>query len=322
MLEKIRKKIRWHDKFTVMIVPHTKSSIKKVHFSKMLVLCGAALLTIALIVSSAFALHYSHRYKQMEKDTVELGYLRELTKEQEEKIEVLVAETQEIYKQMEQLHQLDKQVRRILNLEKADEVSVMEEIHDSEEMVLAVNSSRETEAKGTVTRGAGREDLFRVEHVLTNFKMEAEAVEKNLEVLIDEAEKYVAYKAAKPSGWPVSGRITSSFGLRRSPTGRGTEFHTGVDIAAPHGATIRATGAGRVVSAGWQGGYGRTVVIDHGYGYRTLYAHASRLTVGTGERVSRGTVVGYVGTTGRTTGPHVHYEVFYRGENVNPTPFL
>lgn len=121
---------------------------------------------------------------------------------------------------------------------------------------------------------------------------------------------------------PVPGPIVSGFGQRTNPIGGGTGFHAGIDIAAPSGTPIRACRAGRVVIAGWQGGYGNTVVIDHGGGMATLYAHQSRIGVSVGEQVLAGEVIGYVGSTGNSTGPHLHFEVRISGNPVNPMPYL
>lgn len=128
---------------------------------------------------------------------------------------------------------------------------------------------------------------------------------------------------ATPEGWPAPGRITSPFGYRLSPIGgEQGEFHPGLDIADAQGTPIRATADGVVERAGWAGGYGNMVLIRHGFGYSTLFGHAEALAVTRGERVVRGQIVAYMGTTGRSTGYHVHYEVWKRGRPVNPAPFL
>lgn len=116
--------------------------------------------------------------------------------------------------------------------------------------------------------------------------------------------------------WPVVGRITSSFGSRWG------SFHEGIDVAVPAGTPVRAADDGRVVYSGWYGSYGKLVIIDHGNGYRTRYGHNSALFVSNGEWVSRGQVVASVGTTGRATGPHLHFEVRHDGQALNPTSFL
>jgi murein DD-endopeptidase MepM/ murein hydrolase activator NlpD len=124
-----------------------------------------------------------------------------------------------------------------------------------------------------------------------------------------------------PAGWPVRGDVSSRFGWRESPVGRGTRRHSGLDIRAPYGTPVRASAGGVVVFAGRDsGGYGSTVVVDHGNDVKTLYGHLSGIYVRKGQRVPRGTVLGAVGNTGRTTGVHLHYEV--RVGNVPVDPML
>jgi murein DD-endopeptidase MepM/ murein hydrolase activator NlpD len=117
-------------------------------------------------------------------------------------------------------------------------------------------------------------------------------------------------------GWPVSGPVTSGFGLR---WGR---MHEGIDIAVAEGTPVRAAGAGTVIYAGWMGGYGNLVVVDHGNGLSTAYAHNSSLGVGVGQSVTAGQVVSYSGNTGNSTGPHVHFEVRVNGSAVDPLGYL
>ena len=121
-----------------------------------------------------------------------------------------------------------------------------------------------------------------------------------------------------PSIWPAAGYVSSPYGLRFN----GTEFHQGIDIAADMGAPIVATADGVVTAAGWNGGYGNMVDVDHGGGIVTRYGHASALAVTVGQQVRRGEVIAYVGSTGRSTGPHVHYEVRVNGAPVNPAGYL
>ena len=121
-----------------------------------------------------------------------------------------------------------------------------------------------------------------------------------------------------PSIWPAAGFVSSPYGLRFN----GTEFHQGIDIAADMGAPIVATADGVVTAAGWNGGYGNMVDVDHGGGIVTRYGHASALAVTVGQQVRRGEVIAYVGSTGRSTGPHVHYEVRVDGQPVNPAGYL
>jgi murein DD-endopeptidase MepM/ murein hydrolase activator NlpD len=122
--------------------------------------------------------------------------------------------------------------------------------------------------------------------------------------------------------WPVVGRINSPFGWRRHPVTRRKSFHTGIDIKASRGYRIRAAKEGHVVYSGWMGGYGRVVVLSHGGGYSTLYAHCSKLAVRNGQKISQGQVIAYVGSTGRATGPHLHFEVRMNNRPINPLKVL
>jgi murein DD-endopeptidase MepM/ murein hydrolase activator NlpD len=129
--------------------------------------------------------------------------------------------------------------------------------------------------------------------------------------------------AATPSIMPTQGWLTSAFSAMRShPILHYARPHEGIDVSAPMGTPIEAPAAGRVVEAGWQAGYGNVVVIDHGFGLKTKYAHASRLLVRTGERVQRGQRVALVGSTGLSTGPHLHYEVHVDGRPVDPLRYV
>lgn len=128
--------------------------------------------------------------------------------------------------------------------------------------------------------------------------------------------------ADAPSLWPIMGRVTSSFGERSDPFAGEGEFHRGIDIAAPRGTAIHATGDGVVEFAGWSSGYGREVTLDHGHGITTLYGHMSALAVTPGQTVTRGQIIGYVGSSGRSTGAHLHYEVRIHDAPVNPHRYM
>lgn len=138
---------------------------------------------------------------------------------------------------------------------------------------------------------------------------------------VDELERVVA---ALPIRSPLEGkaRVTSGFGRRQDPFLGRQAMHAGIDLAAPRGTPVRATGSGTIRFAGWNGGYGRMVEIDHGNGHRTRYGHLSRIGVATGEAVRDGDAIGAVGSSGRSTGPHLHYELVRDGRRRDPGPYL
>ena len=166
-----------------------------------------------------------------------------------------------------------------------------------------------------------------IEHHVDNTKL-AEAKKANQKALKNLAKNEKNQKGevavSNPSGfrWPLMGRINSPFGWRQHPITKRRDFHTGIDIKGNRGDPIKGAGAGRVAYSGWMGGYGKVIVIEHSNGQSTLYAHCSTLLVGKGANVSSGQLIAKVGTTGRSTGPHLHFEVRNGNSPVNPIKYL
>jgi len=157
---------------------------------------------------------------------------------------------------------------------------------------------------------------------LERLKTDVSIQERSFQELVEYLEDQKSLLASTPSIWPVKGWLTSTFGYRSSPfTGR-RELHKGLDIATRSGTPIIAPADGLVVFAGREGGFGNMIIIDHGYGITTRYGHCSTLDAKLGQKVKRGDVVAHVGSTGRSTGPHVHYEVAVNGVSVNPSRYI
>ena len=147
-------------------------------------------------------------------------------------------------------------------------------------------------------------------------------LESRLQIVRSGVEQRAALAAATPSIWPAIGWLSGSFGRRNDPFTGEQETHTGIDISLNSGEPVYATAAGTVDFVGTNGAYGKMVALNHGFGLVTRYAHLSRVTVGAGDRVERGRIIGYSGATGRTTGPHLHYELLVNGQFVNPLRLL
>jgi murein DD-endopeptidase MepM/ murein hydrolase activator NlpD len=169
----------------------------------------------------------------------------------------------------------------------------------------------------SVLRGAGGPFLPLDEASLVEYKTsQLEQELRTYEVVLRE-------RAIVPSIWPVEGSLESGFGGRRNPFGGSSyEYHEGQDIEAEMGTPVVAAASGTVIIAGCQNGYGNVVYIDHGNGLSTRYGHLSQIDVSIGQRIARGEVLGRVGSTGRSTGPHLHYEVRINNQPVNPRPYL
>jgi murein DD-endopeptidase MepM/ murein hydrolase activator NlpD len=149
-----------------------------------------------------------------------------------------------------------------------------------------------------------------------------DGLEARLLVVRDAVEQRNALAAATPSIWPAYGWLSSRLGWRRDPLNGGSDYHSGLDIAAERGRPVYATAAGTVVRAGRQGNYGNLLTLDHGFGIRTRYGHLMDFTVSAGDEVQRGDIIGHVGNTGRATGYHLHYEVMANGALVDPLQLL
>lgn len=145
---------------------------------------------------------------------------------------------------------------------------------------------------------------------------------KDLEEICERLDSRRIILSSIPSLWPVRGMLSSGFGVRISPFTDTKVFHQGLDILAPSGTAVQAAAGGRVVRSGYESLFGNVVVVEHGQGYRTLYAHMAERAVSAGDIIERGDTLGTVGVTGRTTGPHLHFEVHANGLPVNPTRFL
>lgn len=138
-----------------------------------------------------------------------------------------------------------------------------------------------------------------------------------------DVERQIAYQQALPNSWPIQGRITSGFGWRKNPySSRLREYHEGIDIAAPYGSPIKAAGDGVVTFAGYKTAWGRIVIVSHGFGFVSQYAHNSSLLVKTGDKIKRGQIIARLGSTGRSTGPHLHFGIAQNGKWINPLTVL
>jgi murein DD-endopeptidase MepM/ murein hydrolase activator NlpD len=149
-----------------------------------------------------------------------------------------------------------------------------------------------------------------------------QGIESRLTSVRSDVDRRNALAAATPSIWPAHGWLSSMVGNRVDPITGGADYHPGLDISADSGAPVYATADGTVLQASREGAYGNLITIDHGYGLETRYGHLSRYDVKAGEKVKRGQVIGRVGSTGRATGPHLHYEVRVNGRLLNPLQLL
>jgi murein DD-endopeptidase MepM/ murein hydrolase activator NlpD len=218
--------------------------------------------------------------------------------------------------------------QQMAELEKRDN-TVYRSIFEAKPIPDSVRA-KELEKQKEIAKVEKMEDYEVVQSIQNTLKMLGGRINvqkrsyKELEGLMNNKEKILA---ATPAIQPVSNkdlsRIASGFGYRIDPVYKSIKMHAGLDFAAPQGTPIYATANGRIKTSGYSsGGYGNHVVIDHGYGYETLYGHMVRVKARAGQQVTRGEIIGYVGTTGKSTGPHCHYEVHKNGNKIDPVYFF
>ncbi len=321
-------------RYTIMVVPHSE---KRVHsFSIHLWAVQAACL--ALVVVGLSLLVFANQYQDMRYSMRELEELRSVNREQRDQIRQLVAEAGIVRQNMARLTELDRQLRELLTSDKDfSRVASLSPLVPVPTGPVATNGTGDTSyrpgdpvavtvasadtratsvSRGSVDRGT------QLSLDMAEVTAEMAVREKSLQELRDDLNQLMAYEAAKPSIPPVLGTITSWFGMRASPFGYGWEFHGGLDIAARYGTPIVAAADGVVTFVGLDGEFGRTVVIDHGYGYQTQYGHTSKIGVEVGQRVKKGEVIAWVGSTGSSTGPHLDYRIRLYGKLVDPLPYI
>ncbi|WP_177566146.1 M23 family metallopeptidase [uncultured Phascolarctobacterium sp.] len=240
--------------------------------------------------------------------------------ELEAQLQSLLEDNEKMLRDMSEITTLETKLRRAL-------------IRDTDSAKLGSDLGPQTENAATNTPrylgqgGPANLGVKEMAAVLTaqNKNMEQQIDEKktSMSELLSELEGRNNKRSIFPDLWPTKGgTISSPYGGRSGPIGGGYDWHPGVDIAVDFGEPVYASAMGTVEVAGWNGGYGRYVRIDHGNGYETAYGHMSGLAVASGQSVRKGEIIGFVGSSGYSTGPHVHFEVFVDGQNVDPMYML
>ncbi len=206
--------------------------------------------------------------------------------------------------------------------EVADQVAVLQELEAELANLAAAQADQAAAVAAELTELAAR--LDQIDATIAQFSDELDGLEQEQSRVQRLIEEEASQEGEAPGILvrPVPGPITSGFGMRLHPILGYSRMHTGIDMSASYGQEIKAGGSGRVILAGLYGGYGNTVIIDHGGGMTTLYAHQSQLLVSYDQEVAAADIIGYIGTSGLSTGPHLHFEVRINGTPVDPTDYL
>jgi murein DD-endopeptidase MepM/ murein hydrolase activator NlpD len=310
MKAKKSRNIKKKEYFTIMFLPGPNVRVRTLSISKSVI--KSALLSIVAVILLSFYLIYE--YNDVKDKVWELQSMREELMQQKAQVQNFALNILDYKRQMFLLRDLDTKLRRAVSLGPRDKA----------QQVLGIGGPDELGLQNLTTMGEKRQEeaLKEMHQELTQLKGAASKQEASLQMLIEYFEDKRSLYASTPSVWPVRGWVTSPFGNRTSPFSGILKFHEGMDIAAQTGTPVVAPADGVIIKAGFSTGYGNMVEISHGYGIRTIFGHNTRLNVKAGQRVRRGDVVSYVGDTGTSTGPHLHYEVRVNGLPVNPVRYL
>ncbi len=299
--------------FTIMIIPHSEESTYSIRLPLFIGQVIVALLVIGFVGVSVLGFAYLRASSAAQ----EAVYLRQINRAQQEEINALAVETQ---KMMDQMHEIDLLVELVTEKLELDP-DLINGVQGQSNDALGGGHSMEGQSYDQVHEGGAFTNGI-LDRASENIILLQQVVPEQSE-LLDAVGEQVIRLRAMPSIWPTRGRLSSGFGMRPVPySATGYQFHSGVDIIGAYNTPVWATADGRVTFTGYRGSLGNLVIIDHGYGFETWYAHLAGFAVSSGEAVERGQVVGYMGASGRTTGTHLHYEVHVDGVPVNPYHYM
>ena len=333
----------WSKRVLIKIIPHDACSIYKLELTYGHLALFAA--CIVVLIAAFFTEHVT----QVRAEEAKVRALQSLTAAQQQQLVDFSRQTNHMWKQLNEIQAEHQEIKRLTapslgvgsatNGQPAGKRQNQNKPPAKPEALLMMEPSSDelpvhgpwwTQAVAWLGIGRGGVSFQTESANLALLDVGMDRVYSDTVKLKDEAtlqaqareEATLAYQRmleAIPSIWPTDGSISSGFGFRSYPD---YGFHSGVDIVNYYGAPVYATGAGTVVSAGWDGGFGIKIAIDHGNGYVTWYGHNSAALVSPGQFVRKGQIIARLGSTGFATGPHVHYEVHIDGRPINPVPFL
>jgi murein DD-endopeptidase MepM/ murein hydrolase activator NlpD len=281
--------IKLKERYYIKIVPQRGEMVHRFEVTRRHIVMACVALAVVLAASLAFSVF------QVWRAHAQVAQLQSITTQQKLKLMSIDKQTEAIREQLKRVQKQNQEIQQLIGVKPP--VQKMSAIRHSID-ALASETAATAEESNTLRRLTMR--VLNLRHIqqLARAKM----------------------IAAIPSIDPVPGaEVVGCFCYRTSPD---TEFHPGVDLGADYGDVVRASAAGTVATADWDGGYGEKIDIDHGNGYHTWYAHLSKIEVTPGQYVHKGQEIGLVGSTGFSTGPHLHYQVMLNGTAVDPTPYL
>jgi murein DD-endopeptidase MepM/ murein hydrolase activator NlpD len=298
--------------FTLIVVPDDNREVKRFRIQKRYLLqVGGAVLFLAAIILAG-TIHYF----SVAADASENRGLREENLALKGQLKSIRERIEHIGSTLDRVERFDQKLRAITLLSDPQRNLAMGPTENEPGTQVPASGDNQ------FTRLATTDNPKALSQRLDKLSAEATRQEQSLQELQAYFQDQKSLLASTPSTWPARGWVTSDFGHRLDPYTADKVMHSGLDIAGPHGKEVNAPSDGTVVFAGLEGGYGNVLVIDHGYGIKTRYGHLASIKVKPGEKVKRGQHIAAMGNTGRSTGPHLHYEVRVNGLPQNPRKFI
>ncbi len=298
-----------NESFTLIVVPDRHAEVKRFHLRKIWVFQALGAVAVLILIALGFTGHYFSVVSQARENPA----LRDENLKLKSELSVIREQLQHVGQTLDRVERFDQKLRAITLLSDPQRNLAM---GPTEQQPLAAAGENQ------FVRSKDNEGPQVLAQKLEKLSAEATRQEQSLQELQAYFQDQKSLLASVPSVWPTRGWVTSDFGSRLDPYTSERVMHAGLDIAGPHGKEIVSPSDGTVVFAGLEGGYGNVVVLDHGYGIKTRYGHLSFIKVKSGERVKRGDIIAAMGNTGRSTGPHLHYEVRVNGIAQNPRKFI
>lgn len=319
--------------FTVLIIPKTTKTTKQIRLNSLMTYTFiVGFICLNIIVSVASVTYYNKTQKLDNENTY-------LSTEVMSNLELIASLESKTTLQRSEIVDLVEDNQDVLNYLNTRIAEVNELYNEMSNVIATFNNDNNSNISVPITRSLDRTSIQAIA-TYTNeddedAEIDIEEIKKQDELselisnmkdtsstLITEIENQIEYLDCLPDNIPLEGRISSGFGYRRHPVTGLRSFHYGIDITGNRGDDIQAAGTGVVTFANWSGGFGKVVIISHGYGYETVYAHNSTILVEVGDIVEKGDVISKVGTTGTSTGPHLHFEIHYDNEQIDPIGVL
>ncbi len=282
---------------------------------------SGAVIAVLLLAGACGGLGYMyHQLADYRSEAAEFAAYKQNKLEQQTKLQKLVNDNETMLRDMAEISNLEKKLRRAI-IRDVDSSKLGEAQSNMVDQTTAKSSNVTSSYTGKGGKGSidAKSTMAVLQAQNSNIRQMLDSTKKSVSQLLGEVEGRSGTLAAFPDKWPTDGgSISSGYGGRTGPIEGGYEWHSGIDIAVEFGTPVYATAAGTVEQAGWNGGYGRYVRIAHGDNYETAYGHMSGIAVVAGQQVIKGEIIGFVGSTGYSTGPHLHYEVLADGQNIDP----